>query len=166
MNQRAGTWFGVALVLFLAWLAYLFWLVQGRPIQAPGYALVLSRPQILASPIDVIAEVPTKDGLKVKVIEVLHPAEDAPLKPGDVIDVASIDECHPVAPRGASPPDDWTEPGAYLVPLRPVPGAKGKYEVAPIPPSPGFGARVFNQPVRIYRDSAEVRAQYRKISKP
>jgi hypothetical protein len=166
MNQRAWTLFLVPLVLFLAWLVYLGWLVLGRPIQAPGYALVVSRPQVMASPIDVIAEVPDKAGKKVKVLEVLYPAEGAALKPGDVIDVASIDECHPVAPRGASPPDDWTEPGNYLVPLRPVPDQKGKYEVSAIPPSPGFGARLFNQPVRIYRDSAEVRAQYRKIAKP
>ncbi|MGL4554760.1 MAG: hypothetical protein ACRC33_26640 [Gemmataceae bacterium] len=166
MKRRAWLLFWVPVGLYLGWLAYLGWMVQGRPIQAPGYALVLSRPQILASPLDVIAELPGKDG-KAKVVEVLYPAEGAAVKPGDEIDVLSIDECRPVSfGRGTPPPDDWAGPGRYLVPLRPAAGMKGKYEVSPIPPSPGFGVRVFGQPVRIYRDSAEVRAQYGRIAKP
>ena len=34
--------FAVPFVLFIAWMAYLGWLVAGRPLQAPGYPLVVS----------------------------------------------------------------------------------------------------------------------------
>lgn len=164
--NRAWLSFVIPLALYAGWLAYMGWMVQGRPLQAPGYALVLSRPQIQASVLDVIVDLPDKVG-KATVAEVLYPTQDAPLKPGDRIDLLGVEECRPITfARGAVPPDDWSGPGKYLVPMRPVAGMKDRYEVVPVPISPGFAVRVFNQPVRIYRDSAEVRAQYARTAKP
>src|SRR5438128_1430645 len=50
----------VALV-FAAWIGYLVYLVATRPVTADGAPLVLSRPQILVSELDVIAEVDATD---------------------------------------------------------------------------------------------------------
>jgi hypothetical protein len=164
--SRPWLLFLTPLVLYGCWLSYLSWQVARRPIQAPGYALVLSRPQLLASPIDIIASIPDKNG-KAKVIEVLYPKEAAPVKPGDEIVLRLVDEARPIAVvRGATPPADWEGPGNYLVPMRASPGVQGEYEVVGIPTSPGFRAPMLNPPVRIYRDSAETRAQYAQISKP
>ncbi|MFQ3650341.1 MAG: hypothetical protein SNJ75_08420 [Gemmataceae bacterium] len=162
--NRPWLLFFTPLVLYGCWLSYLCWMVVKRPIQAPGYALVLSRPQFLASPIDIIAEIPQKTG-KAKVVEVLYPKENAPVKPGDEILLRLIDECRPVL-GGKEAPRDWEGPGNYLVPMRPAPGAVGEYEVMAIPTSPGFRSASLSPPVRIYRDSAETRAQYARISKP
>jgi hypothetical protein len=164
--NRPWLLFLTPLVLYGCWLGYLSWMVAKRPIQAPGYALVLSRPQLLASPIDIIASIPDRNG-KAKVVEVLYPTENAPVKPGDEITLRFVDECRPLAvTRNATPPDDWEGAGNYLVPMRASPGVQGEYEVMAIPTSPGFRAPMLNPPVRIYRDSPETRAQYARISKP
>lgn len=163
--NRAWWVFLTPVVLYGCWLAYLGWMVAQRPLQAPGYALVLSRPQLLASPVDIIAEIPDKTG-KAKVLEVLYPAENAPVKPGDEIVIRLIEDCRPLAvSRGLVPPDDWDGPGRYLVPMRPTPGQAGEYEVMTIPPSPGFRSLTVPPPVRIYRDTPETRAQYARVSK-
>lgn len=164
--NRAWLLFLLPLVLFAGWLAYLGWMVQGRPLVAPGFPLVVSRPQVLESPIDVVVELEDSKG-KAKVVEILYPAKGAALKEGDEIEVARLDECHPLSfVKNVVPPDDYDGPGRYLVPLRPVDGAKGRYEVSPVPRSPGFRPDERNPVVRIYRDSAEVRAQYAQIKKP
>lgn len=162
--NRAWLLFLVPLALFAGWLVYLAFVVGGRPLLAPGFPLVVSRPQVLESPLDVVVELEGKEG-KAKVVEVLYRAEGATLEAGDVIEIARIDECHPFSFSGkVVPPDDFDGPGRYLVPLRPVEGAK--YEVSPVPRSPGFRGDPLSPVVRIYRDSPEVRAQYRKIAKP
>lgn len=151
--------------LFLGWLAYLAFLTVTRPVTAGGTPLVVSRPQILTSKIDIIAEI--EDPQKPAVIrEVLWP-DGAPLQPGDALTIDRLADCQPL-PRyaGHQPAADWTgQVRRYLVPLRPSPHRRGRYEVAPIPPSPGFYAGI-DPPVRIYPASAETLAQYRRIAKP
>jgi hypothetical protein len=154
----------LALALFLGWIGYLAFQAATLPQTDQGWPLVLSRPQILASELDVIADVPEATGeVEVTVIEVLYP-EDARVKPGDKLKVTNIGECAPL-PRstdGPPPPKDWSGPGRYLLPLRALPGQK--YEVAPIPPSPGFftGGAV-EPPARLYPDKPQTLAQYRAI---
>ncbi len=146
--------------LFIAWMGYLGFQVATRPQTATGAPLVLSRPQILTSQIDVIAYVPDEDGAKVDVKEVLY-QEMGSLKPGDVIHVTNIRHCLQPLGGGQKPAKDWTGPGLYLLPLRPL-AEKNTYEIALIPPSPGF-----DQPLpRLYPASEAARAQYRHIAKP
>lgn len=155
--------FAFPLALFAAWMGYLGWLVANRPLQAPGYPLVLSQPQILTSPIDIIGEIEdAEEGMpaSVKVVEVLF-GEGPQI--GDTIQVDGVFDCRPVKRGEHEVPKDWNGAGLYLVPLGPLDKKTGRYEVAPVPLSPGFrepGLR------RIYRDSHEIRAQYAKIAKP
>jgi hypothetical protein len=153
-------------VLFVGWLAYLGYQVVTRPHYADGRPLVVSRPQVLVSQVDVIADVPDTDGT-VTVREVLWP-EDAPVKAGDRIKVTNLEECRPSPRPGETgqPPADFSGPGAYLLPLRK--GEKDTYEVAPIPPSPGFNLSevLDGGPPRIYPATHAALAQYRTIAKP
>jgi hypothetical protein len=153
-------------VLFIGWLGYLGYLVATRPQTEEGRPLVLSRPQILTSDVDVIAELPAppgRDMVKVTVLQVLYP-EDCQLQPGDTILVSTLEQCAPLR-RSAKdhPPADWSGEGPYLLPLKRLPGKENRYEVAPIPPSPGFEPGVFVY--RIYPATQEVLAQYRRIDK-
>jgi hypothetical protein len=149
--------------LFVGWLGYLGWQVLERPTMN-GRPLVVSRPQVLASTLDVIAEVPDKSG-EVTVVEVLYP-DDAPVKAGDRLRVSGIGDAAPRrGPEDAGlPPLDWSGPGRYLLPLRAVPGEKNRYEVQAIPASPGFTP--LEPTVRIYPATAQAIAQYRQIAKP
>jgi hypothetical protein len=151
-------------VLFAGWLGYLLFLVTTRPRTPSGARLVLSRPQILTSQIDIVADIDDPDG-QVTVREVLWP-EDAPLKPGDKIQLPFLADCHPPTsgPVEKSSQKDWSGPGLYLVPLKRLENEKDKYEVAPIPSSPGFHS---SSPVlRIYPATKEALAQYQQIRKP
>jgi hypothetical protein len=152
----------ITAALFIAWMGYLGFQVVTRPQTATGAPLVLSRPQILGSQIDVIASVPDEKGEEVTIKEVLYPA-NAPLKPGDTIHVTNIRDCAALRTVGEKPAKDWAGPGDYLLPLRPLPG-KNKYEVAPIPPSPGFFTA--DPRPRIYPANEAALAQYRHIAKP
>jgi hypothetical protein len=166
--------------VFLAWLGYLAYQAMTRPVNAAGKPLVVSRPQVLTSDLDVIADVPSMDGtVEITVDEVLFPSENNDVKAGDVIKVSNISECRPPRPRGADqpePPLDWSGPGKYLLPLKKAP-RKGEYEVAPVPPSPGykateaeqaqlFGRRFPGEPPRIYPATTAAKAQYAQIAKP
>jgi hypothetical protein len=168
MNLRAARLVLVS-ALFAGWLGYLGFLVLTRPVTAAGWPLVVSRPQVLTSRIDIVADIDDPNGDLV-VEEVLWP-ENAPLKAGDRVKVGRIEECRPMERRAGEPaPKDFSGAGRYLVPLREL--APGKYEVAPIPPSPGFhGAneiigQIPKEPVRIYPATPESLAQYREVRKP
>jgi hypothetical protein len=152
----------ICAALFVMWLGYLGYLVLTRPVTTQGQPLVLSRPQILSSEIDVIARVSNepKGVTEVEIVEVLSP-EDSPLKSKTKIKVANLDECRaPPRSREEVPRSDWSGDGDYLLPLRAVAGQPGLYEVAPVPASPGFE---MHNLVRIYPDTAEARQQYRQI---
>jgi hypothetical protein len=130
-----------------------------------GWPLVLSRPQLLASELDVIAEVLDEKTGEATVLEVLYPPEDAPVKKDDKIQVTNIADCAP-PPRldGPPPKPDWSGPGTYILPLRAAPDKK-KYEVAAIPPSPGFfTSAAVEPPARIYPATEMARAQYNHIA--
>jgi hypothetical protein len=162
--------FLVTVLLFTGWIGYLAYQVLTRPHTSADLPLVVSRPQILVSELDLIAFVPEKKGtVEVEVQEVLFPKENAPVKPRDTIKVTNIAECHPALRGRPDVPDDWSGPGAYLLPLKK--GAKkGEYQVVPIPPSPGFGtldfAAALPGPPRLYPANKEARAQYEQIEKP
>jgi len=154
--------------LLAAWLAYLSYLVTTRPLQAPGYPLVVSRPQIMVSDLDVIGEVEEMAAAdkptKVKVLTVLHAKEGDATKEGDVLDVDHLPDCRPVARKGLPVPDDCPGPGRYLMPLRRSLSEPGRYEACPVPASPGF--HPFDPVRRVYLDTVEARAQYATITKP
>ena len=154
--------------LFALWMGYLGYLVLTRPLTPPPQRepLVLSRPQIQSSDVDVIAEIDSEPKVEttVTVAEVLSPA-DAGLKEGDSITVLKLDECRALQrPGGKVPPWDWAGPGKYLLPLRQKGEAK-HFEVANVPPSPGFTDPKQYSTVRIYPATSEALAQYRRIGK-
>ncbi|MFM7152481.1 MAG: hypothetical protein ACKO23_21850 [Gemmataceae bacterium] len=158
MNPRAFRLIMLALLL-VAWLGYLGYLVWTRPVTATGWPLVLSRPQIMTSQIDIVAYI-TDPEKSVEVEEVLWPSPAA-IKPGDSIPVSELAAARPLARFDADKvPADFSGPGRYLVPLRE--SAPGRYEVAPIPISPGFQR---NDVRRIYPANRESIAQYRSIRK-
>ncbi|HTU18963.1 MAG TPA: hypothetical protein VMG10_12960 [Gemmataceae bacterium] len=170
----------LTVALFLGWLGYLGYLVVCRPHTPGGLRgafegrpLTLSRPQMLVSTLDVVAEVSGDKGEKVVVKEVLFPnPSDAPVKKGETIHVELIDQCHPLPDplaKDANPPPDYTGPGDYLLPLQAV-GSKEdrRFQVVPTPPSPGFfsAPHVSVGPPRIYPATDEMLAEYRSIAKP
>jgi hypothetical protein len=160
----------VAALLFAGWLGYLIYLVATLPRTPAGTPLVLSRPQILVSDLDVVAEV---KGLKdpIKIVEVLYPASEKGLE-GKEITVTNLKDCKPLprAEQKAEVKEDYAGPGQYLLPLRKV-GDGPDYEVTPTPASPGYppsGMRL--GPPRIYpllteRLKEQALAQYRQILK-
>src|SRR5215203_1375661 len=100
--------------VFVLWLGYLGYLVATRPVTSGNWPLVLSLPQIQASSIDVIAELPQppgKEDAEVTVVEVLYPPDEGEpgVKAGDKLRVTNLTECRPL-PRhaGSMPPPDWS----------------------------------------------------------
>jgi hypothetical protein len=153
--------FRLALLAFLLWLSYLLALVWTRPLTPTGSPLVLSRPQLLASTVDVIADIEDPHQ-PITVVEVLYGPDNGGPKVGDRLQVDNLLDARPLPRRrGEQPPADYLGPGRYLVPLQPT-GEKGRFDVAAVPPSPGF----FENLVRIYPDLPQTRAQYRQIHKP
>jgi hypothetical protein len=152
-------------VLFLGWLCYLGYLVYSRPRTPDGQPLVLSRPQLLVSTLDVVARVEKPDK-SVKIVKVLYPPKDPPVHEGDTITVDDLDRCRaPERESGQPPPPlDWSGPGEYLLPLQYWPAdGKTRYRVTPIPPSPGYPRSAVP---RIYAATPQALAQYREVRKP
>ncbi len=162
MKPAAGRLLLTAL-LFIGWLCYLGYLVSTRPRTPAGQPLVLSRPQILVSTLDILARVQDPKE-PVKILEVLYPPADPPVHEGQEITVDDLDRCRaPEREYGQATSPDWSGPGAYLLPLQYwITGGKTHYRVTPIPPSPGYSRAV----PRIYPATPEALAQYRKIAKP
>jgi hypothetical protein len=160
----------IAVVVFLLWIGYLAYQVLTRPTVPPGEPLtgrplVLSRPQIMLSRLDVLAEVPDKEGVvEVEVKEVLF-QKDGHVKAGDKLKVINIGEaCPPHSIKEPPKSYDWTGPGTYILPLQPAPFRQGEYEVVPIPEGAVLGRRAdWTLPPRIYPGSQEALAQYRQI---
>jgi hypothetical protein len=139
----------IAAVLFLGWLGWLAYLAftTTRPV-------VLSRPQLLVSTLDVIAQVSSRDSAPDPdvVVEEVHwpPSRQAELV-GHALTVTNLAACQ-----------GWTGPGIYILPLVSDGAA---YQVAGIPPSPGFiPARADDRP-RIYPKTPETVAQLEEIHK-
>jgi hypothetical protein len=164
--------FLLTVVLFVGWLGFLAYQVATRPVLPDDQPLVLSRPQILTSEVDILAELPAPppdaepDGsTKVKVKKVLY---GSAVTEGQEIKILNLHECQALVPRGVTVPRDWSKAGEYLIPLVAQKSAgKDTFLVAPIPPSPGYGALGFRLDVRrIYPATAEALAQYHSIAKP
>jgi hypothetical protein len=134
-----------ALIVFLAWLAYLAFLVSEKVQNR----VVLSRPQFLVSTLDVIAEVDDLASNQVVVKEVHWPAGHDELV-GKMITVTNLAECK----------EDWNGPGEYILPLLPQ---KDEYRVAPLPRSPGFPAYAARP--RMYPATPDTRQQLQDIRK-
>jgi hypothetical protein len=161
----------VAALLFAGWVGYLVYLVATTPRTPAGTPLVLSRPQILVSDLDVVGEV---RGLEepVKVVTVLYPDSEKGLE-GKEITLTNLKDCKPLPraeQKAADVKPDYSGPGQYLLPLRKA-GDGPNYEVTPTPASPGYppyGMRL--GPPRIYpllteRMKEQALAQYRQILK-
>lgn len=152
MTRRRPLLLVVAALLFAGWMAWLGYLAltTTRPE-------VLSRPQFLASEVDVIAEV-TGDteaaNATVTVKEVLWHAGDVKNPPALEAPLVIVN-----LPR-VVPADGWTGPGLYLLPLSRDMVGNG-FRVAPVLHSPGL-ARSHDRP-RIYHWTNPAREQYRQI---
>ncbi len=143
---------GLALLLFAGWLGWLLYLAvtASRPV-------VLSRPQLLVSNLDVIAEVPSLEGNPptVTVKSVHWPKDDdwADALKGRTIAVDNLARCK----------DDWKGPGEYILPLT---TDRKTFHVTPLPRSPGFpGANPAAERPRIYPVTPQTIQQLGTIAK-
>jgi hypothetical protein len=134
----------VAGLLFLGWLGYLGYLVvQTRTL------VVVSRPQVLISPLVVVAEVADDGGRPartVTVTRVLYPGDrnlaGAAIRVEDLPDVTL----------------GYEGPGEYVLPLRNL--TDGDNLLTPLPRVPGFEPA---GQTRIYAVSDDVLAQVREV---
>ena len=148
--QRARFWLLVSGILFLIWIGVLGFLAA-----TTAEPVVLSRPQLLVSTLDVIADIEEENGAPktaVRVEEVHWPAAAAKRK-GQPLEVAQLNEA-----------EGWRGPGKYVLPLV---ERDGIFLVAPLPRSPGFAGTVGKlHPPRIYPLTADTRRQLESIRKP
>ena len=140
----------LAAVLFAGWLGYLFYLTR-----TASNPVVLSRPQFLVADLDVIAQIDDPQSKQAIVEEVCWARKGvkAPEKK-DVITISNLDRCE-------KPGYAWKSPGKYIVPLRE--SRQGVYEVAQVPPSPGFPAAGGEGTARIYPDTTQTRQQLERL---
>lgn len=144
--------------LFLGWIGYLAYLVANRPLTPDEQPLVLSRAQLLASDIDVIAHVEAPDQ-PVRIVKVLWldeatllaraperlranwPALKAMLAEGRELKVENLGESQARAagPEAPDPKKDFSGPGEYLIPLSVHLDSKS-LSVLQVPESPGLTA--------------------------
>ncbi len=141
----------VPAALYLGWLGWLLYLAltASRPV-------VVSRPQLLASTLDVIAEVRAADGrpdARVTVREVHYPPSESGLA-GQTLTVTNL------ADMGSE--DGWAGPGAYILPLVKDGDA---YRVATPAPSPGFPPTSPHARPRIYPATPETLHQLDDVRK-
>ena len=141
----------VAGVLFFAWIGWLAYLAVSASL-APH--VVLSRPQFLIADLIAIAEVESLDK-DVTVIEVYWPEAKKELE-GKELKVTNLAQAAMEDREGRG----WKGPGRYILPLIQEPD--GTYQLAPIPPSPGFSARK----LLVYRETPHTRGQLQEIRKP
>lgn len=134
--------FGALLVIFMAWLGWLGYIALHT-----RQTVVLSRPQLLVSNLDVIARVDRPDATEIKVDEVHWPASQEKLK-DQTLSVSNLAES-----------TGWNGPGSYVLPLT----ADGKtWHVTLTPRSPGYP--VTGKP-RIYPTTPELLQQLSRIEK-
>jgi len=144
----------VAGLLFFGWIGWLVYLTTTLQ-----HAVVLSRPQLLAADLDVIAwidEDPQEHGpsgmVKVKAVFWAREESDRDIETKTI----AVDNLPEI-----SKDDGWEGPKEYILPLQRAGGKeKAVYRVAPIPRSPGYGRE---GPPRIYPATADARRQLQKI---
>jgi len=167
--MKPAAWrLAVTAVLFAAWLGYLAFLafITTRDV------IVLSRPQLGTSQLDVIARRTGADTFQVT--EVLYPPDagkQAEWK-GKTITVANIAKCQLYSAKNGGQPVPPDTGKSYLLPLQSQPGDEPtRLEVVPIPASPGYSGEAHGLgpaagPPRIYPADGEVIRQYHTIPKP
>lgn len=140
----------VAVTLYVLWTAFIAYLALGGK-----EAVVVSRPQILAAPLVVEAEVAEESGdlRSVRVMEVFRGKQllDAVKKPDGehpVLQVSGFDHS-----RG------WKGPGLYILPVQP--DGEAAFTLVPLPMSPGFPLHNRGEQTRplIYPATPSVRRQ-------
>ena len=142
----------LAATLFAAWIGYLLYLVVTLPRSPNELPIVLSRPQILVSKVDVVGTINLKDGT-VKVKDVLFPSAGKKPEKGDEIVVTNLGDVMPTLAEQANL-------GTCLLPLE-TPDDGMTYRVVHVPPSPGYS----HGEARIYPATGETLAEYRAIQK-
>ena len=133
----------VAAGLFIVWIGFLALLAA-----TTTQPVVLSRPQFLASEVDVIGQIQQgKDGPNPEVMieEVKWPAQGFETLNGKKITIKNMNHC-----------DGWEGPGPYILPLRKKID-DGTFEVVSAPMSPGFEPMKLRP--RIYRKTPETLRQ-------
>ncbi|HEV3262690.1 MAG TPA: hypothetical protein VG013_37970 [Gemmataceae bacterium] len=151
LRRRAKVWLVLSAGLFVAWIGWLAYLAA-----TAKQPVVLSRPQFLVSTLDVIADVRETDGkpdAQATVREVHWPAQGERKLVGKTISVKNLSECQ-----------GWKGPGPYILPL--ARDMAGDFEVAAIPPSPGFPPGGKEPKPRIYPLTPETEHQLHDIPKP
>lgn len=126
-SHAAKLRFQTALVLFLAWIAYLAWQVAITRLP-DGPAPILSRSQWAETEAELVGKPLGSD--EFEILEVLHAPADLKLKPGK-IQIGGLDAAKR-SPRLHE--EDWLE-HRWLVPVK---RKADQWVVAPIPPAPGF----------------------------
>ncbi len=118
-------------ILFLSWIGFLLYLVLRT-----HDPVILSRPQFLVAPLQVIAQVDEKDGkpaATVTVEKVGYAADSADEKlAGKQLIVEGLPDC--------GPKQGWAGPGPYLLPLKRNAGGALIFQVTPLPISPGYSS--------------------------
>lgn len=140
----------LAAVLFFGWIGVLVYLAatESQPV-------VLSRPQLLVSSLDVIAQIDDPKTGTAVIRQVHWPQdENAPKRIAQKLAVANLADC-----------EGWQGPGEYILPL--VPEGDG-YRVAPLPRSPGFEPDPHSDAgrPRIYRATRQTLRQLGEVQKP
>jgi hypothetical protein len=160
----------LAAVLFAAWMGYLVYLVHLvprspnnhdwlsmllRPERPNDLPIVLSRPQILVSQVDVVGTVNVQDRT-VQVKEVLYypPNADKPEKDSTI----QVENLHEVKDEAKHPLPEQANLGLCLLPLETHNDGK-TYQVVHVPSSPGYS----RGDARIYPATEETLAEYRHI---
>ena len=152
----------VTAVLFLGWIGYLAYLAL-----MTRNSIVLSRPQFLASELDVIATRQDDDTFLIQ--EVLWPTQRKEEWDGKTVVVENLGQCQTFSKGGwqTMPPPAGQR---LIMPLQTAATTepKPKVDVVPIPPSPGFPQADPRHagPPRIYPADAAVLSQYHSIPKP
>jgi hypothetical protein len=148
--------------LLVGWLGYLAYLVWELPETEARQALILSRPQLLVSEVDVVAQV-SDPGEEVVIERVLYQQDGLDLKPGDRLAITNLKACRSSWPPSTRERDDWVGEGLYLLPLRRQGSA---YEVVRVPASPGYTPETSGiSPLRIYPATPRTLAQYQHLEK-
>jgi hypothetical protein len=142
MKSVAVLRFVVMLVLFTAWLGWLGYLAI-----ATHKPIVVSRPQLLVSNLDIVGRVENADDGKVKVEEVHWPAAEKKLE-GQTLTIANPSECL-----------GWRGPGSYILLLS---KHEKEWLVTPTPRSPGYPG---GKP-HIYPATPETLQQIKAFRKP
>ena len=152
MKLRA-IWLAATIFLFLGWLGWLAYLAA-----TTAHPVILSRPQLLISTLDVLADVHDERGRPaedVKVVLVHWPTQGSDQKlAGKTIHVTNLPHCA----------EKWIGAGRYILPLVKEGTA---YRVAAIPRSPGYiNPDLGTEESRIYPVTTQTLQQLDLIQKP